>query len=83
MDGSITFSRSPDQFTTSRPPVVAIAAPATPPMSACDEEVGRPCHHVTRFQVIAPTRPARIGLQRDRDGSMIPLPIVFATFSDR
>src|SRR3954462_3701928 len=83
MDGSITFVRRPSQFTTSKPLVVAIAAPATAPISACDEDVGRPLHQVTRFQVMAPTRPARIVSIVIAPGSRMPLPIVFATFSDR
>src|SRR5262252_6603150 len=33
-------------------------APAAPPMSACDELVGRPHHHVKRSHTIAPKRPA-------------------------
>ena len=35
-------------------PAAAIAAPTTPPISACDELDGSPYHHVTRFQAIAP-----------------------------
>src|SRR4051812_49729434 len=32
-------------------PALATAAPAYPPMSACEDEVGRPSHHVTKSQV--------------------------------
>src|SRR5262249_10650971 len=45
---------------TAEVPTAAIVAPTIPPMSACDEEDGTPNHHVTRFQVIAPTSPAKI-----------------------
>src|SRR6478609_4707765 len=34
----------------------ARAAPASPPMSACDDEDGRPNHHVMRFHPVAPIR---------------------------
>src|SRR5262249_41146311 len=39
-------------------PALQIAAPAIPPRSAWDEDVGRPTHHVRRSQTIAPTGPA-------------------------
>ena len=48
-----------------------------------DDDVGGPRHQVTRFHVIAPTSPARIASRVIAPGSMMPLPIVFATFSDR
>ena len=34
-----------------------MAEPTSPPMSACEDEDGRPNHHVVRFQMIAPSRP--------------------------
>ena len=40
-----------------KPPACAIAAPAKPPMSVCDEEEGIPNHHVSRFQQIAAINP--------------------------
>src|SRR3712207_2196691 len=40
-------------------PSAATAAPATPPISACDEDEGRPKYHVARFHAIAPTSPAK------------------------
>ena len=36
----------------------ASAAPTRPPISACEDDDGRPKYQVVRFQVIAPTRPA-------------------------
>src|SRR5690349_7350270 len=38
------------------------AAPAKPPMSAWEDDDGRPHHHVSRFQSTAPTSVARITL---------------------
>ena len=36
-------------------PAFAITAPTMPPISACDELDGMPCHQVTTFHTIAPT----------------------------
>lgn len=41
-------------------PALATAAPAYPPMSACDELVGSPKYQVMRSHVIAPIRPAKM-----------------------
>src|SRR5688572_11183345 len=38
------------------------AAPAKPPISACDEDDGRPHHQVSRFQTMAPIKVAAITL---------------------
>ena len=38
----------------------AIAAPAKPPISVCDEEDGIPYHHVSKFQKIAAIKPEKI-----------------------
>jgi hypothetical protein len=38
----------------------ATVAPNRPPNSACDELDGRPSSQVSRFQMIPPTRPARM-----------------------
>ncbi|PYO89592.1 MAG: hypothetical protein DMD58_09005 [Gemmatimonadetes bacterium] len=59
-------------------PAFATAAPAYPPISACDEEVGRPSHHVTRSQTIAPVRPPSTTVESTTLRSMRPLPTVFA-----
>src|SRR6185437_1341968 len=37
------------------PPVAAIAAPHRPPTSACEDDDGKPSHHVIRFQIVAPS----------------------------
>src|SRR3954447_9027163 len=41
-------------------PAAATAAPAIPPMSACELDVGRPSQKVNRLQAIAPINPAKI-----------------------
>ena len=41
-------------------PPRAIAEPAYPPMSACDELDGMPKYQVMKFQAIAPSSPPRI-----------------------
>ena len=38
----------------------AIAAPAKPPISVCEEEEGIPYHQVSRFQEIAASKPENI-----------------------
>src|SRR5438105_12051678 len=62
-------------------PAAATAAPANPPTSACDEEDGIPPSHVTRFQTIAPTRPAVTTASVIPSGVTTFFPIVFATAS--
>ena len=57
----------------------AMAAPAYPPSSACDELVGSPNHQVIRSQVMAPTNPARITQGVTNSRCTIPAPTVLAT----
>ena len=64
---------------TTLQPALAMPAPTTPPISACDDEVGSPSHQVVRFQAIAPTRPANTTASLTAVGSMI-LPTVSATW---
>src|SRR4029453_10002078 len=59
-------------------PALATPAPANPPMSACDEEVGRPSHQVRRFQEMAPTSPAKTTASETTAESTV-LPTVLAT----
>ena len=63
----------------------AIAAPPSPPMRACDEEDGRPYHHVSMFQAIAPMSPAAQMVRPTvpAGASMMPLPTVLATLVPR
>src|SRR6185436_4131440 len=68
----------PDTITASKP-ALAIAAPAYPPNSACDELVGSPQYHVIRSQTMAPRRPAKITPKVTMLRSTMPDPTVFAT----
>ena len=60
-------------------PDFAIAAPAYPPIKACEELLGRPKYQVIIFQAIAPSTPARITVGVTALTSIIPLPTVLAT----
>ena len=60
-------------------PEATSAAPARPPIRACDEEVGRPSHQVMMFQISAPSTAARMMGGVTAAGSTTPLPMVFAT----
>src|SRR3954471_14888504 len=64
-------------------PFAASIEPTTPPIKACEELDGRPAHQVTRFQTIAPTRPAKITVNVISPESTMPLAIVAATCSER
>ncbi len=48
--------RIPVAMTAPRP-ALAMAAPASPPIRACDELVGSPKYQVVRFQRMAPNSP--------------------------
>ncbi len=66
---------------TSEPvPAFAMPAPIMPPISACELLEGMPKYHVTTFQAIAPTSAPKITASSTKAGSMMPLPIVAATF---
>src|SRR5579859_131142 len=67
--------------TAAESPAFAIPAPTSPPISACELEDGMPNAQVIRFQTMAPTRAAKITDTSMMLGSMIPVPIVCATFS--
>src|SRR3954470_21250799 len=76
--GTITFASTPSPWTAENP-TEATAAPIMPPISACDDDDGTPNHHVTRFQVIAPIRPAKIAVVVMTPASTMPLATVAAT----
>src|SRR5687768_6834551 len=80
-DGRRTFSTTPSTSTTSNP-FAAIAAPSTPPINAWLELVGSPMYHVNRFQVIAPTTPARTTSSVIASASTIPVATVAATSTE-
>ena len=78
--GMTTFSQMPLQSTTSSP-AAAIARPGDARRSARgSSSTAGPRNHVIRFQVIAPTRPARTTLSVIASGSTMPFAIVAATF---
>src|SRR5689334_19685866 len=60
-------------------PAFATAAPAYPPMSACDELVGSPKIQVIRSQIIAPVRPPNTTAKVTMLMSIMPAPTVLAT----
>ncbi len=74
----MTLARMPLQI-TAFVPTAAIIAPSTPPISACDDDDGMLKYQVTRFQMIAPTRPAKTIGTVTRFCSTMPEAIVAAT----
>ena len=60
-------------------PAFAKAAPAYPPISACDELTGIPKYQVNRFQKMAPNNPARMTVRFTISSRIMPPPMVFAT----
>src|SRR4051794_36500297 len=76
--GMITLCTTPCHCTPCSPDC-ARAAPMRPPIKACDDDDGRPSHHVSRFQTIAPKSAAITVFGLARFVSMIPLPTVFGT----
>src|SRR5919106_3783174 len=73
----MVFCRLPASRTPG--PALATPAPAKPPISACDEEVGSPSHRVRKFQAMAPTSPAKITASLTTAESTI-WPTVLATW---
>src|SRR5207248_298688 len=57
----------------------AVAAPTSPPISACDELDGSPSHQVSRFQTIAPINAASTVRVSVSPTLTIPCPTVLAT----
>src|ERR1700684_3485428 len=62
-------------------PALAMPPPTNPPISACELEDGIPNPQVIRFQTIAPVNAAKITCASMMLGSMIPVPMVCATFN--
>src|SRR5712691_5664547 len=56
-----------------------MAAPAKPPIRACDEEVGNAHHQVSKSQTIAPSNPAITTYWVTESMWIMPLPMVLAT----
>ena len=62
-------------------PAFAMPAPTSPPISACELDEGIPSAQVIRFQTMAPTSAAKITVASTTLGSMMPVPMVLATWS--
>src|SRR5262249_33466640 len=60
-------------------PTAAIVAPTMPPIKAWEDDDGTPNHHVTRFHVIAPIKPAKITVSVTSAGLTMPFATVAAT----
>src|SRR3954447_5615765 len=78
----MTFSTSPEAI-TAWAPAAANAEPTTPPISACEDDDGSPKYHVSRFQKMAPIRPAKTIGSVMTSALTMPLAIVAATASER
>src|SRR6202158_6601711 len=65
--------------TAAESPALAMPPPTNPPIKACELEDGIPNAHVIRFQTIAPTRAAKMTGTSITLGSMIPVPMIWAT----
>src|SRR3954454_12231282 len=78
--GMTTFLTMTCHFTVA---LDARAAPTRPPISACDDEDGKPKYHVMRFHTIAPTTAAKTTTSPScvRGTSMMPLPTVLAALA--
>src|SRR4051812_26944216 len=62
-------------------PALAMPAPTSPPISACELLDGIPSPQVIRFQTMAPTSAPKITWASMMLGSMMPVPMVLATCS--
>jgi hypothetical protein len=80
-EGISTFSVIPPHCTASVPDAMR-AAPPMPPTSAWLELDGRPTNQVSRFHVIAPTRPARMMSSVIASATTMPVATVAATLME-
>src|SRR3954454_19610848 len=80
--GTMTFSTIPAPSTASGP-AATNADPTMPPISACEDEEGRPKYQVARFHAIAPISPAKTIEGVITSAWTMPVAIVAATWSDR
>ena len=82
--GMSTSVSTAAKFTPSTP-APTMTAPTRPPNRACEELDGRPTSQVMRFQMIAPTNPAKMkaALMVTCCSLMMPPEMVFATSVDK
>src|SRR3954451_24170039 len=78
----MTFSTIPAPSTASGPAATK-ADPTMPPISACEDDEGRPKYQVARFHAIAPISPAKTIDGVITSAWTMPVAIVAATWSDR
>src|SRR4051794_28472341 len=76
--GTMSLSTSPVPLIAPVPAATRVA-PTTPPISAWEDEDGRPKYQVTRFQAIAPIKPAKTIVSVIASWSTKSLAIVAAT----
>jgi hypothetical protein len=69
-----------DDANTAVNPALVMAAPTSPPIIVCEELDGIPNHQVARFQIMAAVKPLPITVRSTTYGSIIPFPMVFATW---
>ena len=62
--GTMTFSTRPVADARRSVPSAASVEPTMPPISACEDDDGSPKYQVSRFQKIAPIRPAKTIVRR-------------------
>ena len=68
---------------TAESPSLAIPAPSSPPINACELLDGMPSHQVTMFQVIAPISAPKITCASMTLAPTMPVPTVCATCSPK
>src|SRR6187551_1236024 len=73
---------TPDQ-TTAPVPALAMPAPTSPPMSACEDDDGMPSRWVTICQTMAPASAPKITCEVTMSASTMPRPTVSATCSPK
>src|SRR5215510_8175648 len=64
-------------------PALVTAAPASPPIKACELLEGIPHHQVNRFQQLAPINAPKITAASTTSAATIPVPTVWATWSPK
>ena len=80
--GSRTLATITEPFTEASP-APTMTAPIRPPKRACEELDGRPSSQVRRFQMMAPTKPARMIGAVTSASSKKPPEMVLATSVER
>ena len=69
--------------TTALMPLLAVPAPTSPPIRACELDDGMAPHQVIRFQPMAPISAPKMTRQSTTSGAISPVPMVCATCSPK